>query len=47
MFSCGKKKVDNGEKILNELRTLPGNYTIMLNDFKLEFNEATGDWKSK
>ncbi len=48
MFSCGaKKKNDNGDKILNDIRSLAGlNLGIKLNEFKLEFNENTGDWKS-
>jgi hypothetical protein len=48
MFACGgKKKIDNPDKILNEIRSLNGmNLVIKLNDYKLEFNENTGDWKS-
>ena len=50
MFSCKsapKIPVFNQEKVFNELRTLPGqNFSIKLNDFKLDFNEKLGDWRS-
>jgi hypothetical protein len=47
MFACGKKKVENIDKTLNDIRSLTGmNLSIKLNEFKLEFNENTGDWKS-
>jgi len=48
MFACGsKKKNDNPDKILNEIRSLSGMHLgIKLNEFKLEFNENNGEWKS-
>jgi hypothetical protein len=47
MFACGKKKVENGDKILEDIRSLNGlNLNMKLNEYKLEFNEQTGDWKS-
>ncbi len=48
MFSCGTtKKVANGDKILNDIRSLTDmNLAIKLSEFKLEFDESRGDWKS-
>lgn len=51
MFSCKsapKIPVYNQEKVFHDLRTLPGqNFSIKLSEFKLDFNEKIGDWRSK
>jgi hypothetical protein len=50
MFSCKsapKLTKINPDKILGDLRSLQGlNLSIKLNDYKLDFNEKMGDWKS-
>lgn len=47
MFACGTKKVHNGDKLLDQIRSLSGmSLGIRLNEYKLDFNEQTGDWKS-
>lgn len=51
MFSCKsspKLTVVDPQNVLNNLRSLQSlNLSINLNDYKLEFNEKLGDWKSK
>lgn len=49
MFACGaqKNKVENSQKLFEEIRDIKSlKLDIKLNDFKLNFDENYGDWRT-